>query len=428
MMISLARWTHRFVLPGNAWPFDLTVTLTTIVLLIAGASIGPNSGNRSPLLVSTIFGAQNETQDGETAGPQLAAQQSAAEPDTAPQDAASGGRSSRPAEAPRPEVHLLLVVGAPGAQEFEQDFTQAAQAWERLASKNRWHVHRIFSPRHQKAAASAFWPFLRSPQEAQTVTDPPSAKEQLQQTIAHLADENRANELWLVFIGHGTYAQGAAKFNLIGPDVEAKELATWLDPIDRVIMINTSSSSAPFLVELSRPGRIIVTATRSGGEFNYARFGTFLAAAIEDTKNDLDHDGAVSLLEAFLAGSRRTEQFYAQAARLATEHALLDDNGDRVGTSADFYRGVQIVRHAQADRPIDGSAAARVILFNGPQAIVLSSALAAQRQQLEIELDRLRGKRPDLSEEAYLDALEKIMLQMAALYEQAENEQAVTAQ
>jgi hypothetical protein len=32
-------------------------------------------------------------------------------------------------------------------------------------------------------------------------------------------------------------------------------------------------------------------------------------------------------------------EFYEADGRLATEHALLDDNGDSLGTPADFFRG-----------------------------------------------------------------------------------------
>ena len=46
-------------------------------------------------------------------------------------------------------------------------------------------------------------------------------------------------------------------------------------------------------------------------------------------KADLDKDDQVSLLEAFLTASVRTAEFYEETSRLATEHALIDDNGDR---------------------------------------------------------------------------------------------------
>jgi len=81
------------------------------------------------------------------------------------------------------------------------------------------------------------------------------------------------------------------------------------------------------LNKLSATNRVIITATRSGNEQNFARFGQYFAEAITSTDADLDKDGQVSLLEAFLIASRRTSEFYKVEGRLATEHALIDDNG-----------------------------------------------------------------------------------------------------
>src|SRR5262249_50255186 len=111
--------------------------------------------------------------------------------------------------------------------------------------------------------------------------------------------------LWLILIGHGSYDGKQARFNLRGPDLSATNLATWLKPFQRPqAVINTSSSSSPFLNALSASNRVIITATRSGSEQNYARLGDYLAAAIADTAADLDKDGQVSVLEAFLLASR----------------------------------------------------------------------------------------------------------------------------
>ena len=103
-----------------------------------------------------------------------------------------------------------------------------------------------------------------------------------------------------------------------------------------------------------RPNRIVVTATKSGNEMNFARFGQYLAEAIADPRADLDKDGQVSLLEAFLTASGRVEEYYRTHAQLATEHALLDDNGDRLGTPADWFRGVRATKRAKDGAQLDG--------------------------------------------------------------------------
>ena len=115
-------------------------------------------------------------------------------------------------------------------------------------------------------------------------------------------------------------------------------------------MINCASSSAPFINRLSAPDRVVVTATKSGYELNYARFGDYLSAPSPTPAADLDKDEQTSLLEAFLLASGRVAEFYEQEARLATETALIDDNGDGQGTPAAWFRGVRAVRRAKTGR------------------------------------------------------------------------------
>ena len=43
---------------------------------------------------------------------------------------------------------------------------------------------------------------------------------------------------------------------------------------------------------------------------------------------DVDKNGRISLLEAFIYASRLVAQHYEQAGTLSTEHAMLDDTGD----------------------------------------------------------------------------------------------------
>ena len=122
-----------------------------------------------------------------------------------------------------------------------------------------------------------------------------------------LVEQSKASRqpLWIVLIGHGTYDGREAKFNLRGADVTDLELAEWLSPVKRqVVVINCASASGPFINRLSGPNRVVVTATKSGFEMNFARFGQYLAEAIADPRADLDKDGQVSLLEAYLTAEQ----------------------------------------------------------------------------------------------------------------------------
>ena len=295
----------------------------------------------------------------------------------------------------RPSV--IVVVGAEGSEEFGQQFRQWTTRWSDVAKRG----HAGFISIGLDDVVSK--------------TD----RDQLKQRLAE-SGKSSTQPLWLVLIGHGTFDGKAAKFNLRGPDVAATELAEWLKPIERpVAIINCSSSSGPFLNELSGPNRIVITATKSGHEYNFARFGDFLSAAMTDPQADLDKDEQTSLLEAFLLASSRVQEFYASDGRLMTEHALLDDNGDRLGTPADWFQGVRAIKSAKNGATVDGLRAAQLHLVRSPREEQLPAASRARRDEIEQELAQLRQRKSQLSEDEYLRQIEPILIELARLYDAA---------
>ena len=244
-------------------------------------------------------------------------------------------------------------------------------------------------------------------------------RERLKQALEAEVKEGAA-ELWIVLVGHGTFDGKEAKFNLRGPDLAAGDLGEWLKPFRRPLaIIDTSSASAPFLIKLAAPGRVVVSSTRSGNEQNYARFGKFFAEAIADPKSDLDKDGQVSLLEAFLSASQRTTEFYKTEGRLATEHALIDDNGDGLGTPAEWFRGVRATKQAKDGATLDGTRAHQFHLVRSAAELQLPPEARARRDALEVKLARLREAKAKLPEAKYYEELEKLLLELAAVYEGA---------
>ncbi len=298
----------------------------------------------------------------------------------------------------RPTV--IVVVGASGADQYASEFAEWAGRWRQACEKSDARFTAI---------------------GLEDRPDPTDCND-LQAALAKEASQT-VTPLWLVLIGHGTYDGRTARFNLRGPDVSAEELAAWLEPISRpVAIINTASSSAPFLNKLSRPGRVVVTATKSGFEQNYARFGQFLTEAIIDPDADLDKDGQTSLLEAFLNASYQTGEFYGAEGRLATEHALLDDNGDGLGTPADWFRGIRPVQRARDDAELDGYRAHQFCLLPSQAETDMPPALRAERDRLEIEVMRLRDARDSLAEDEYFARLEALLYQIARIYEQVDRD------
>ena len=154
-----------------------------------------------------------------------------------------------------------------------------------------------------------------------------------------------------------------------------------------------------------------------GSEKNATRFGGFLADAIADTAADLDQDGGVSVLEAFLFAAKRVEASYKEEGLLATEHALLEDNGDGRGTPASFFRGLaprkrpaerRLARRPPRPpaRPAGGAARA------GP-----APAVRRKRDELELKVLKLRDGRAKLSTDEYHARLEPLLLELARLYQ-----------
>ncbi len=290
---------------------------------------------------------------------------------------------------------IFVVVGAAGEEEYAAVFAQTANRWRLTAEQ-----------------ARARWREIGLGE-----TNAPSDLDRLQGLLADEPKQSSA-ELWLVLIGHGTYSGREARFNLRGPDLSASTLAGWLKPFRRpVVVLNSASSSGPFLNALSAPGRVIVTATRSGYEQNFARLGSYLADAIVDPKADLDKDGQTSLLEAFLMAARRVAEFYQTEGRLATEHALLDDNGDGLGTPADWFRGVRAVKRAAGGASLDGLRAHQLHLIRSAPEQRLSPAQRARRDELEQAIARLREAKAQIAEDDYYRQLEKLLLELARLAE-----------
>lgn len=291
---------------------------------------------------------------------------------------------------------VIVVVGAAGTPEYAAQFTEWAALWEKACAKGQANY---VSVGLNKTMGS-------------------SDRARLQEILTNESKQN-PTALWLVFIGHGTFDGRTAKFNLRGPDVSADELAEWLKPFLRpVAVINTASSSAPFLSRLSAQQRVIITATKSGFEQNFARFGQYLTDSIVNPKADLDKDGQTSLLEAFLTASNRVDEFYSAAGRLITEHALLDDNGDGLGTRADWFRGIRPVKKARDNASLDGYRAHQIYLVCSEDEMKMAPTLRAQRDKLELEVMKLRDSKETFSEDEYFSKLEALLYDIARIYEQ----------
>lgn len=230
-----------------------------------------------------------------------------------------------------------------------------------------------------------------------------------------------------MLIGHGTFDRRSAFFNLVGQDLSSADFENWLEPFERpLIILNTSSSSGAFLRSLSGSNRIVVTATKSGKEVNYASFGSYLAAALQDPEADLNNDGENSIFELYQFAAQATAEFYEQEGRIQTETPLIDDNGDARGTGLEALQALR--EGGRASREPDGSYAKRWALVLSPTEQAIPAEMRQKRNVLESQIEALRRERMDLGDEIYYERLEGLALQIAELYAEFEASEASDAE
>src|SRR5215510_3956651 len=96
-----------------------------------------------------------------------------------------------------------------------------------------------------------------------------STRDEVTKALGKFAAEAGPDDLvFITLIGHGQWDGRAAKFNMPGPDMGPEDFEPLLKKLRsrQIVLVNTASSSGPFLEALSGPGRTLVSATRSGAE------------------------------------------------------------------------------------------------------------------------------------------------------------------
>jgi hypothetical protein len=301
------------------------------------------------------------------------------------------------------ETHLLVVVGLGGDPSYRDRFHE-------------WAVEMITAAEDRLGLSPDRITYLgERPAEAPGVIDDRSTAENLASTLARIGGgAGSRDRILILLIGHGTGDGDDVEFNLPGPDLTPGALNVMLSdfPTQTVAVVNTSPSSGPFVAALSGPNRVILTATRTAQEKNETQFGGFFVQALSEEASDLNKDGRISLLEAFQYAHREVERYYESQNLLATEHALLDDNGDGEGSTE------------LGDEVADGRLAASFWLGGGVAAGVRAEVsdsiidpdllrLYQEKAELEARVLELRRLRGQMEESAYELELEALLVEIA---------------
>jgi len=284
------------------------------------------------------------------------------------------------------ESHLLIITGVGGDDEHTQTF-------------HKWATAMIDAAKKKDGLPDGNIIYLSEKPEL----DPKhiqgkSTKENVQKAFTDLAAKARPNDaVLIVLIGHGNFDGRQAAFNIPGADLTAGDYATLLGKLatQRVAFVNTSSASGAFLPTVAGPGRVVVTATKTGGERNETRFPEFFVEAFSDESADRDRNGRVSIAEAFDYAKTKVTKAYDQEGHILTEHATLDEGPAGTGLAAQLFLAAP-----QNALKVDTSDPAM-------------RALVDERDTIEREIAALKLMKPSMDAAKYDAQMEKLLTDLA---------------
>jgi hypothetical protein len=295
----------------------------------------------------------------------------------------------------RAATYYVTVAGLGGEPDYEQRFTA-----------NAMDLDRIF-----KGATGA---------HVYTLTGKQSTKAKLTEAMGEVArDAKPEDDLVLTLIGHGSFDGVEYKFNLVGPDVSATELAALCDkmPAKRQLIVDTTSASGGAVAALERPGRAVIVATKSGTEKNATVFARYWVEALQDPLADTDKSDSISALEAFAYADRKTADFYTSQKRLATEHPEFEDTG-----KGDAVRAGSLTTGAGATgREGALMATFTVVRMGAAQAAMNDPAkrdLMTKKEELEQKVDELKYQKAAMEPGEYKKELTAALLELAKVQEE----------
>jgi hypothetical protein len=294
-----------------------------------------------------------------------------------------------PTSASGNERHVLIVAGASGGQEYAEQYA----AWTRAlagALVDRMKIDRA----NVKVLNDT-----TDPATAATAANVRRALGAVRRVMT------RDDLLFVVLIGHGTFDGVDAKFNLVGADLESAQWAELVSGLPgRVVVVNTSSASFPFIERLTGERRVVISATDSVAQRFDTVFPEFFIQAFLGDAADIDKNSRISIWEAFSAATAEVRRYYQRRGQLATERALLDDNGDGVGRDAAGQGDDgSLASHVYLDEPLPGAKPTDEVLLQ----------LLQKRAAIEAELDELKVRRSFLRPAEYQQEFERLMIELA---------------
>jgi hypothetical protein len=285
-------------------------------------------------------------------------------------------------------VYYVTVAGLGGEPDYEQRFTANAKDLDKLFKEagNSAHVY--------------------------TLTGAQATRAHLTETLGSIAhDAKPEDDFVLMLIGHGSFDGADYKFNLVGPDITAAELADLCDriPTRRQLIVNATSASGGSVAALEKPGRGVIAATKSGTEKNATVFARYWVEALQDPTADLDKSDSISAMEAFAYAQRKTAAFYESQKRLATEHPVFEDTGKNEAvrepskSEGVLLANFTVLRIGAAQKQANDPA---------------KQALLAKKEDLEQKIDALKYQKAAMDPADYKQQLTAALVQLAQVQQE----------
>jgi hypothetical protein len=285
-------------------------------------------------------------------------------------------------------THILVVTGTPGDAEHAKKFDDWAKTFIDAAKK-------------KDAVPESNITYL---------ADKAATKVAIEKEIGAIAAKAKANDtVVILLIGHGSFDGSTAAFNVMGADPTAADFGKLLGRFatQRVVFINTASSSGAFLPAVTGPGRIVITSTKTGGERNEPSFGEYFTGAFNDEAADRDRNGHVSIAEAFDYAKTKVEQTIKQKGLIQTEHAVMDDGSEGKLAAAAFLG----IGRSDAALNVDTSDPAM-------------KALVDERDAIQKQIEGLQLRKASMHAAEYDAEMEKLLTDLALKTKQIRDRQA----
>jgi hypothetical protein len=286
--------------------------------------------------------------------------------------------STSPCLAQAEERYALIVSGVSGSEKF----AESQKAW--VSSLQSTLVKRLGFPADRVTVFS------------ESESGATATRENVTRMLASLKSRLTADDtLLVVLLGHGTFDGAAAKFNLVGPDMDSKEWKSALDGNPaRLVFVNTTSSSFQFVPALAGKNRIIIAATDSAAQKYATVFPQYFIEALDQiAKADSDKNDRLSVWEAFTYAGQAVKQSFDQKGTLVTERSIIDDGSNGVLAKTTFLD------------PVPAGTSANAAL----------AGLEKRRIAIETEIELLKGRKGQMPAGQYEEEFERLAIELAKI-------------